>query len=85
MPHPMEEKCDCEDVMDAKVESLKEYLDDKMHENNDWLLSRMLHFDDTVIQGVHTYVERYTKERIKKLLLYILPPIVFLLILGMIL
>ena len=71
--------------VDAKIESLKEYFEEEMTKEINFLLEKMLHFDDTVTKSLQAYVEKCAKKKIKKLLLYILPPLAFLLLLAMIL
>ena len=84
MPCDNDEKR-CEDMMDSKIESLKEYFEDEMTKETNFLLEKMLHFDDTVTKSLQAYVEKCAKKKIKKLLLYVLPPLAFLLLLAMIL
>ena len=78
----------CEDMIDSKIESVMEYIDDeiatvagKIEEGDNYVMTLFLEHDTKVIKKIHEYY----KGKIKKWMLIILPPLVFLLILAMIL
>ena len=77
--------CDkCIIEMDSKIESLKEYIEEtmkqKIEESRFFLVSQMIEKDGHVVRTMSDSVSR----KLKRLMFYILPPLLFLLILAMI-
>ena len=87
MPNQCDDRCDCEDIhkemmdeVDSKIESLKEYVDEKMREYSNQIVEGYLYHDQKILDGI----DRKIKEKIRRVLFYILPPLGFLLLLALI-
>ena len=73
--------CNCDEIheemmneVDSKIESLKEYIVDNIATSTAYW-----------VKELREYVQEEIKKKTKKMLLYILPPLAFLLLLAMIL
>ena len=75
-----EKECDCEDMMDSKIESVKEYIDKEIKDNISYVFRCMDSYENSIPKKVNDIV----KKKLKKILFYVLPPLTFLLVLAMI-